>query len=199
MFSRNKILPLINSEIKEKSNKFKIILNSLNNKNNEIKNFKIFQKEFTIRKEVNKYYQKNNYKSYRDFFNDWNTENKKYLGVNDIESYLNKNIKISIPITREDIIQIFFNKNELKHFDFNSFKRFFWPYEIQNKKENNNFNERLTNKILVDYEKKIISEIINSKEEILEKLENKKGCKTLRSDFYLNFEQFYNLLKNSLI
>ena len=87
----------------------------------------------------------------------------------------------------------------MNNFDFNNFKIFFWPYEIYNTQEENNFNEKLSNQILVDYQKKIIAEINNSKEEILEKIENKRGCKILRSDFFLNFEQFYNLLKNTLI
>lgn len=195
--SRNKNLPLIKSEIKEKPYKYNI-LNSSNNKN-EIKNFKIFKKEFTIRKEVNKYYQENNYKSYREFFKDWITENKTYLSINDIEFFLNKIIKISIPITREDIIHIFFKKNELTNFNYNRFKNFFWPYEAYSTSEENNFHDRLSNKILVNYENKIISEIINSKMEILEKLGNKSGCKALRSDFILNYEQFYNLMKNILI
>ena len=122
-----------------------------------------------------------------------------YISINDIEFFLNKIIKISIPITREDIIHIFFKKNELTNFNYNRFKNFFWPYEAYSTSEENNFHDRLSNKILVNYENKIISEIINSKMEILEKLGNKSGCKALRSDFILNYEQFYNLMKNILI
>ena len=200
--SRNRILPLIKSEVKEKPNKFKIILNLLSNKN-DVRNFKYYNKEFTIKKEVHKYYLKNNYNSMKDFFNDWVKNNKNYLTINDIEIYLNRVIKISVPITRDDLIKIFFNnKPTIDYFDFYDFKTFFSFSDINNRKNiSNEMKKNLSKAELNNIEKTIISRILDCKDILFDKLENKKVHYSFRfnNEFWLNYEEFYSLIKENLI
>ena len=199
--SRNKILPLIKSEIRDKPNKLRIILNLLNNKN-EDKGFKLINKEIIIKREVNKFYKENDYKSFKEFYKDWLKNNKNYLTINDIEFFLNKIIKISISLSREEIIKIFFNESKLDEFDFYSFKKFFRPYDINDKNEQTEIKgEMVSNEELLKYENKICLKILRSKDILLDKLEDLKGIKTFRNNnkYFLNFEEFYNLIRNNLI
>ena len=198
--SRNKILPLIKSEIRDKPNKLRIILNLLNNKN-EDKNFKLNNKEIIIKREVNKFYKENNYKSLKEFYNDW-LKNNKYLTINDIEFFLNKIIKISVSLSREEIIKIFFNGAKIDEFDFYSFKKFFRPYDINDKNDETDINgEMVSNEELLKYENKICLKILKSKDILLDKLEDQKGSITIRNNnkYFLSFEEFYNLIKKNLI
>ena len=199
--SRNKILPLIKSEIRDKPNKLRIILNLLNNKN-EDKGFKLINKEIIIKREVNKFYKENDYKSFKEFYKDWLKNNKNYLTINDIEFFLNKIIKISISLSREEIIKIFFNESKLDEFDFYSFKKFFRPYDINDKNEQTEIKgEMVSNEELLKYENKICLKILRSKDILLDKLEDLKGIKTFRNNnkYFLNFEEFHNLIRNNLI
>ena len=199
--SRNKILPLIKSEIRDKPNKLRIILNLLNNKN-EDKGFKLINKEIIIKREVNKFYKENDYKSFKEFYKDWLKNNKNYLTINDIEFFLNKIIKISISLSREEIIKIFFNESKLDEFDFYSFKKFFRPYDINDKNEQTEIKgEMVSNEELLKYENKICLKILKSKDILLDKLEDLKGIKTFRNNnkYFLNFEEFHNLIRNNLI
>ena len=199
--SRNKILPLIKSEIRDKPNKLRIILNLLNNKN-EDKGFKLINKEIIIKREVNKFYKENDYKSFKEFYKDWLKNNKNYLTINDIEFFLNKIIKISISLSREEIIKIFFNESKLDEFDFYSFKKFFRPYDINDKNEQTEIKgEMVSNEELLKYENKICLKILRSKDILLDKLEDLKGTKTFRNNnkYFLNFEEFHNLIRNNLI
>lgn len=199
--SRNKILPLIKSEIRDKPNKLRIILNLLNNKN-EDKGFKLINKEIIIKREVNKFYKENDYKSFKEFYKDWLKNNKNYLTINDIEFFLNKIIKISISLSREEIIKIFFNESKLDEFDFYSFKKFFRPYDINDKNDQTEIKgEMVSNEELLKYENKICLKILRSKDILLDKLEDLKGIKTFRNNnkYFLNFEEFHNLIRNNLI
>ena len=199
--SRNKILPLIKSEIRDKPNKLRIILNLLNNKN-EDKGFKLINKEIIIKREVNKFYKENDYKSFKEFYKDWLKNNKNYLTINDIEFFLNKIIKISISLSREEIIKIFFNESKIDEFDFYSFKKFFRPYDINDKNEQTEIKgEMVSNEELLKYENKICLKILKSKDILLDKLEDLKGTKTFRNNnkYFLNFEEFHNLIRNNLI
>ena len=199
--SRNKILPLIKSEIRDKPNKLRIILNLLNNKN-EDKGFKLINKEIIIKREVNKFYKENDYKSFKEFYKDWLKNNKNYLTINDIEFFLNKIIKISISLSREEIIKIFFNESKIDEFDFYSFKKFFRPYDINDKNDQTEIKgEMVSNEELLKYENKICLKILKSKDILLDKLEDLKGIKTFRNNnkYFLNFEEFYNLIRNNLI
>ena len=200
--SRNKILPLIKSEMKERPNKLRIILNLLNNKN-EIKNYKLFHREIMIKREVNKYYTDNKYKSFEDFYNDWLKNNKNYLTINDIEFFLNKIIKISIPITREEIIKMFFNNNiKIDQFDYFNFKKFFRPYDFFYKKDDVNIKgKNISNEELINYESKICSKLLDSKEILLIKLQGKGGSRTIRysNKYFFNFDEFYTFIKENLI
>ena len=199
--SRNKILPLIKSEIRDKPNKLRIILNLLNNKN-EDKGFKLINKEIIIKREVNKFYKENDYKSFKEFYKDWLKNNKNYLTINDIEFFLNKIIKISISLSREEIIKIFFNESKIDEFDFYSFKKFFRPYDINDKNEQTEIKgEMVSNEELLKYENKICLKILKSKDILLDKLEDLKGIKTFRNNnkYFLNFEEFHNLIRNNLI
>ena len=199
--SRNKILPLIKSEIRDKPNKLRIILNLLNNKN-EDKGFKLINKEIIIKREVNKFYKENDYKSFKEFYKDWLKNNKNYLTINDIEFFLNKIVKISISLSREEIIKIFFNESKLDEFDFYSFKKFFRPYDINDKNEQTEIKgEMVSNEELLKYENKICLKILRSKDILLDKLEDLKGIKTFRNNnkYFLNFEEFHNLIRNNLI
>ena len=199
--SRNKILPLIKSEIRDKPNKLRIILNLLNNKN-EDKGFKLINKEIIIKREVNKFYKENDYKSFKEFYKDWLKNNKNYLTINDIEFFLNKIIKISISLSREEIIKIFFNESKIDEFDFYSFKKFFRPYDINDKNDQTEIKgEMVSNEELLKYENKICLKILKSKDILLDKLEDLKGAKTFRNNnkYFLNFEEFHNLIRNNLI
>ena len=199
--SRNNILPLIKSEIKEKPNNLRIITNLLNNRN-ELKNFKLVNKEIIIKREVNKFYKENNYKSCKEFYHDWLKNNNNYLTINDIEFFLNKIIKISISLSREEIIKIFFNDTKIDQFDYYSFKKFFWPDDIFNKNDvTDDGGENIKNEELIKNENIICSNILRNKKILLDKLEVQKGSKTFRNNnkYFLTFEEFYNLLKNNLI
>lgn len=200
--SRNKILPLIKSEMKEGPNKLRIIMNLLNNKN-EIKNYKLLKKEITIKREVNKFYLENKYKSFEEFYNDWLKNSKHYLTINDIEFFLNKIIKVSIQISKEEIIKIFFNNNiKIDQLDYFNFKKFFRPYDMYNKKDDANIKgQYISNEALIYYENNLCSKILKNKEILLNNLELQKGSKTNRNNnkYYLNFEEFYSLIKSKII
>ena len=198
--SRNIFFPSIKSEDKEKNIKLSIALNIFNNKN-EIKDFKHFNKELHIKREVNKYFQKNNYKSLKEFYKEWLKSNKNYLTINDIDYFLNKKIKIPIHVTREEMHKIFFNNVNSEHFDFNNFKNIFRVCEIFNKEsEETKKDEKLSKEDLINNEKKIIDKILNLKEYLYNKIEEKKGSKIYlnRDKYLLNYDEFYNLIKNNL-
>ena len=198
--SRNIFFPLIKSEDKEKNIKLSIALNIFNNKN-EIKDFKYFNKELHIKREVNKYFQKKNYKSLKEFYKEWLKSNKNYLTINDIDYFLNKKIKIPIHVTREEMHKIFFNNVNSEHFDFNNFKNIFRVCEIFNKEsDETKKDEKLSKEDLINNEKKIIDKILNLKEYLYNKIEEKKGSKIYlnRDKYLLNYDEFYNLIKNNL-
>ena len=194
--SRNKILPLIKSEIKEKPNKLRIFMNFLNSKN-EAKNVILYNKEIKIKKEVNKYYKENNYKSFKEFYKDLLKNDKNYLTINDIEFFLNKIIKISVSLSREEIIKIFFNDTNMNQIDFNCFKNFFWPNDLVKKNDNHIITEKISNEELIKKEKKICLMILKNKDKLLDKLEDQKDKNN--DKYFLTFEEFYNLLKNNLL
>ena len=200
--SRNIFFPLVKSEDKEKNLKLTNGFNIFKNKN-EIKNFKYFNKELLIKREANKFFKRNNYKSLKEFYKDCLKLNKNYLTFNDIEFFLNKKLKIPIHVTREEIHKIFFNQvNDTEHFDFNDFKNFFRSFEIFDKgNEIPNKDEKLSKEVLINYEKKIISRILDYKDILFSKLEEKKGSKVFinKDKYLLNFDEFYNLIKNNLI
>ena len=200
--SRNIFFPLVKSEDKEKNLKLTNGFNIFKNKN-EIKNFKYFNKELLIKREANKFFKKNNYKSLKEFYKDCLKLNKNYLTFNDIEFFLNKKLKIPIHVTREEIHKIFFNQvNDTEHFDFNDFKNFFRSFEIFDKEnEILNKDEKLSKEVLINYEKKISSRISDYKDILFSKLEEKKGSKVFinKDKYLLNFDEFYNLIKNNLI
>ena len=198
--NKNLILPFVNSEEREKSNKLATILNSLNDKN-ELKKYRYYKLEKTILREVNMYYIKNKYNSLKEFFNDLVQNKKDYLTIDEIEYFLNKRVKLSIPMTREEIIKIFFTKARFDHFDYYDFKNFFRIFKQNHQKENSKETIPILKSELIFLEKIIIFKIIDSKEILLNKLENQKDIKTLREnidDFVLNFDEFYILMKNNL-
>ena len=198
--NKNLILPFVNSEEREKSNKLATILNSLNSKN-ELKKYRYYKLEKTILREVNMYYIKNKYNSLKEFFNDLVQNKKDYLTIDEIEYFLNKRVKLSIPMTREEIIKIFFTKARFDHFDYYDFKNFFRIFKQNHQKENSKETIPILKSELIFLEKIIIFKIIDSKEILLNKLENQKDIKTLREnidDFMLNFDEFYILMKNNL-
>jgi hypothetical protein len=115
---------------------------------------------------------------------------------------LNKIIKISISLSREEIIKIFFNESKIDEFDFYSFKKFFRPYDINDKNDQTEIKgEMVSNEELLKYENKICLKILKSKDILLDKLEDLKGTKTFRNNnkYFLNFEEFHNLIRNNLI
>ena len=197
--SRNQALPVIKSEDKGNQNKLKIILDIINHKK-DIKELKYANKELIIKKEVNKYYEINNYCSFKDFFYVWSRKGNNYLTINDIEFFLNKIIKLSFPITKEDIKNIFFNKTNVEPIDYLEFKKFFRPYEMNDIKDNLN-NNGISNEKLINFEKKIILRILNSKEKLIEQLEKENGFMTdkAKERYLLNYQEFYYLIKNNLI
>ena len=197
--SRNQVLPVIKSEDKGNQNKLKIILDIINHKK-DINELKYANKELIIKKEVNKYYEINKYNSFKDFFHDWSRKGNNYLTINDIEFFLNKVIKLSIPITKEDIKHIFFNKINVEPIDYLEFKKFFRPYEMNDIKDNLNNND-ISNEKLLNFEKKIILRILNSKEKLIERLEKENGfiSDRIKEKYLLNYQEFYYLIKNNLI
>ena len=175
-------------------------MNSLNDKN-ELKKYRYYKLEKTILREVNMYYIKNKYNSLKEFFNDLVQNKKDYLTIDEIEYFLNKRVKLSIPMTREEIIKIFFTKARFDHFDYYDFKNFFRIFKQNHQKENSKETIPILKSELIFLEKIIIFKIIDSKEILLNKLENQKDIKTLREnidDFMLNFDEFYILMKNNL-
>ena len=127
--------------------------------------------------------------------------NKNYLTINDIDYFLNKKIKIPIHVTREEMHKIFFNNVNSEHFDFNNFKNIFRVCEIFNKEsEETKKDEKLSKEDLINNEKKIIDKILNLKEYLYNKIEEKKGSKIYlyRDKYLLNYDEFYNLIKNNL-
>ena len=199
--SRNIFFPSVKSEEKEKMRKLSFGYNAFKNRN-AIQNFKYFNKELLIKREANKYFRKNNYKSLKEFYKDCLKLNKNYLTVNDIDSFLNKKLKIPMHVTREEIHKIFFNQVNSEQFDFNNFKNFFGAFEIFNKEnEKISKEETLTKEALVNYEKKILGRILNFKEILFSKLEDKKESKIFidKDKYWLNYDEFYNLIKNNII
>lgn len=199
--SRNIFFPSVKSEEKEKMQKLSIGYNAFKNRN-AIQNFKYFNKELLIKREANKYFRKNNYKSLKEFYKDCLKLNKNYLTVNDIDSFLNKKLKIPMHVTREEIHKIFFNQVNSEQFDFNNFKNFFGVFEIFNKEiEKISKEETMTKEALVNYEKKILGRILNFKEILFSKLEDKKESKIFidKDKYWLNYDEFYNLIKNNII
>ena len=199
--SRNIFFPSVKSEEKEKMRKLSFGYNAFKNRH-EIQNFKYFNKELLIKREANKYFRKNNYKSLKEFYKDCLKLNKNYLTVNDIDSFLNKKLKIPMHVTREEIHKIFFNQVNSEQFDFNNFKNFFGAFEIFNKEnEKISKEETLTKEALVNYEKKILGRILNFKEILFSKLEDKKESKIFidKDKYWLNYDEFYNLIKNNII
>ena len=197
--SRNQALPAIKTEDKGKQNKLKIMLDIINNKN-EIKDLKYTNKELTIKNEVIKYFEMNNYCSFKDFFRHWSGKGNNYLTINDIEFILNKVIKLSIPITKEDIKHIFFNQSNIESIDYLEFKKFFVPYEMNYVNDNLNCNH-ISKEKLLNLEKKIILKILNSKEKLIDELEKENGFMNNRTKekYLLNYQEFYYLIKNNLI
>jgi hypothetical protein len=122
--------------------------------------------------------------------------NKNYLTINDIEYFLIKKVKIPMHITREEMHKIFFNNAKSEHFDFNNFKNIFRVCEIFNKEsEESKKDKKWTKEDLINYEKKIIDKILNFKEYLYNKIEEKKS----RDKYLLNYDEFYNLIKDNLI
>lgn len=204
--SRNIFFPSVKSEDKEKNHKLSFGYNAFKNKN-EIQNFKFFNKELLIKREANKFFRKNNYKSLKEFYKDCLKLNKNYLTINDIDSFLNKKLKMPMHVTREEIHKLFFNQVNSEHIDFNDFKNFFSCFEIFDKeneklnKDNKDEKEKLSKEALVNYEKKILGRILNFKEILFSKLEEKRGSKIFinKDKYLLNYDEFYNLIKNNII
>ena len=199
--SRNKILPIIKSEKKENQNKLKIITNLFINKT-ESKSFKLYNKEIIIKREVNKFYQNKNYKSFKELFNDIRNDND-YININNIEFFLTKILKISIPLSREEIKNIFFNNLKNDKFDYYAFKKFFNPFDeiIKNDDSIYNDDEKDSNREIKKIENSINSKILESEEILLDKLKQKKGMNSSKNNnkYLLDFKEFYNLIKENLI
>ena len=199
--SRNKILPLIKSEKKENKNKLKISTHLFTNKT-ESKRFKLYNKEIIIKREVNKFYQNKNYKSFKELFNDIRNDND-YININNIEFFLNKKLKISIPLSREEIKNIFFNNLKNDKFDYYAFKKFFNPFDeiIKNDDSIYNDDEKDSNREIKKIENSINSKILESEEILLDKLKQKKGMRSSKNNnkYLLDYKEFYNLVKENLI
>ena len=199
--SRNKILPLIKSEKKENKNKLKISTHLFTNKT-ESKRFKLYNKEIIIKREVNKFYQNKNYKSFKELFNDIRNDND-YININNIEFFLTKILKISIPLSREEIKNIFFNNLKNDKFDYYAFKKFFNPFDeiIKNDDSIYNDDEKDSNREIKKIENSINSKILESEEILLDKLKQKKGMRSSKNNnkYLLDYKEFYNLVKENLI
>ena len=199
--SRNKILPLIKSEKKENKNKLKISTHLFTNKT-ESKRFKLYNKEIIIKREVNKFYQNKNYKSFNELFNDIRNDND-YININNIEFFLTKILKISIPLSREEIKNIFFNNLKNDKFDYYAFKKFFNPFDeiIKNDDSIYNDDEKDSNREIKKIENSINSKILESEEILLDKLNQKKGMRSSKNNnkYLLDYKEFYNLVKENLI
>ena len=199
--SRNKILPLIKSEKKENKNKLKISTHLFTNKT-ESKRFKLYNKEIIIKREVNKFYQNKNYKSFKELFNDIRNDND-YININNIEFFLTKLLKISIPLSREEIKNIFFNNLKNDKFDYYAFKKFFNPFDeiIKNDDSIYNDDEKDSNREIKKIENSINSKILESEEILLDKLKQKKGMRSSKNNnkYLLDYKEFYNLVKENLI
>ena len=201
--SRNKILPLIKSEKKENKNKLKISTHLFTNKT-ESKRFKLYNKEIIIKREVNKFYQNKNYKSFKELFNDIRNDND-YININNIEFFLTKILKISIPLSREEIKNIFFNNLKNDKFDYYAFKKFFNPFDEIIKNDDSIYNddddEKDSNREIKKIENSINSKILESEEILLDKLKQKKGMRSSKNNnkYLLDYKEFYNLVKENLI
>ena len=202
--SRNKILPLIKSEKKENKNKLKISTHLFTNKT-ESKRFKLYNKEIIIKREVNKFYQNKNYKSFKELFNDIRNDND-YININNIEFFLTKILKISIPLSREEIKNIFFNNLKNDKFDYYAFKKFFNPFDEIIKNDDSIYNdddddEKDSNREIKKIENSINSKILESEEILLDKLKKKKGMRSSKNNnkYLLDYKEFYNLVKENLI
>ena len=198
------------SPIITKINQDKII-KLLNNRKNDYNKKKYANdkecKKYIIN-EVNKYYKNNNFASLKDFYKEWLIENQQFITINDIHFYLNEIIKLNKPIKKETIINLFFNDFQINGLDYYNFKKLFLLNE----------NEKLNDtgvKIEVEIEKKVtknhkINLIKENKENIYlallkkikeflrKKIKNKEN-NNKRINFYLNYENFFNLIKNNVI
>ena len=200
--SRNRILPLIKSEKKENKTKLKISTHLFINKT-ESKRFKLYNKEIIIKREVNKFYQNKNYKSFKELFNDIRNDND-YININNIEFFLTKILKISIPLSREEIKNIFFNNLKNDKFDYYAFKKFFNPFDEIIKNDDSIYNdddEKDSNREIKKIENSINSKILESEEILLDKLNQKKGMRSSKNNnkYLLDYKEFYNLVKENLI
>ena len=181
--------------------------NNINSNNNNFNDNKNINEEYInyIKNEVNKYYKNKQFSSINDFYKEWIKENKKYITCNDIYFYLNKIIKIDKPINKEEIINIFFNNNNLNELDFNNFKIFFFGKteidktedtnnkinEIKEEKEvskNNKINAIKDNKGILYID--IIKKIKEKKEILINKMKNR---------YELNYKEFYDLINSNII
>ena len=198
---RNKISSLINSEMKENKNNLGNITILSSNKT-EFKSFKLYNKEIAIKRKVNRFYKDKNYKSFKEFYNDIK-KNNNYLTINNIEFFLNKIIKVSFPLSREEINEIFFNNLKEKKLDYYNFKNFFKPFNEPNKNDNSSFNEekQISNEELIKIENEIYLKIVECKDILLNKLEEKKGINSHKNNYkyLLDYQEFYNLIEENLI
>ena len=73
---------------------------------------------------------------------------------------------------------------------------------MYNKKDDANIKgQYISNEALIYYENNLCSKILKNKEILLNNLELQKGSKTNRNNnkYYLNFEEFYSLIKSKII
>jgi len=116
---------------------------------------------------------------------------------------LNKIIKVSFPLSREEINEIFFNNLKEKKLDYYNFKNFFKLFNESNKNDNSSFNEekQISNEELIKIENEIYLKIVECKDILLNKLEEKKGINSHKNNYkyLLDYKEFYNLIEENLI
>lgn len=197
--NQDKFNKLLNCNKLEEQNNIK---NTNNNDNND-KEYIIY-----IINVVNKYYRDNNYTSIKDFYKEWVIENKNYISINDIHYYLNKVIGLNNTISKEKIKEVFFSECQLNSFNYEYFKKFFFMnvfsdlsdtgIKIENNKKevkSKNHKINISESIKANKYNEIIQKINEEKEILIKTFNNNINEK---SNYYLNFEKFYELIKNNL-